>query len=61
MNYLILQNVPQLPRATLADTMPFFEYLWNHKLEHEEKQGNGCLALLGIYALVLSKRKDLTS
>lgn len=60
-NCSIQQNVPRLPCAIPADAVPFFEYLWNHKLEQEEKQKNGCLALLGIYVLVLSKRKDLTS
>ena len=40
--------------------MPFFVYLWNHKLEQEKKQGNGHSVPLGIYC-VCAKRKDLRS
>lgn len=41
-DYLILQNIPQLVNPTLMH-----EFLWNHKLNHQEKQERACLALLG--------------
>lgn len=68
-NYLLWQSIPQLLRAAVADTVLISGYPWNHKLEHEEKQGNGPLALLGDDTLLckkrlhfmLSERKYLTS
>lgn len=55
MNYVLLQNIPQLLCAAVANVL-ISEYLWNHELEHEEKQGNGHLALLGDNTLLCKKR-----
>lgn len=47
MNYLILQNIPQLLCTAVASIVLISEYVWNHELEHEEKQRDGHFALLG--------------
>lgn len=39
---LILQNIPQLPFITTANTALICEYLWKQELEHKEKQENEC-------------------
>lgn len=69
MNYLLLQNIPQLLCAAVTNIVLISVYLWNHELEHEEKQGNGHLALLGgdillckkRFHFMLSERKCLTN
>lgn len=55
MNHLLLQNIPTLLGAAVADMVLISEYLWKQELEHEEKQGNGQLALLGYYTLLCMK------
>ena len=39
---LILQNIPQLPCITTANTVLICEHLWKQELEHKEKQENEC-------------------
>lgn len=56
MNYLLLQDIPQLLCAAVANVVLISEYPWNYELEHEEKQENGHLALLGEEILLCKKR-----
>lgn len=56
MNYLLLQDIPQLLCAAAANILLISEYLWSQELEHKEKQRNGHLALLGDGILLCKKR-----
>lgn len=56
MNYLLLRTIPQPLSAAVANIVLISEHLWNQELEHEEKQGNGHLALLGDDTLFCKKR-----
>lgn len=45
MTCLILQNVPQLLPASVANTVIICEYIWNLKLEYKEKEDKRHLVL----------------
>ena len=62
MNYLILQNIPQLTRATVVNLLVVHAFLWNYKQECEEKQENvlGSSTSLGTFYCIPAVREPLT-
>lgn len=55
MNSVVLQNVPGLPGATVANSAPLCENLSNRDLKHQEKQDKDFCTMTGQWYFVLQE------